>query len=122
MGLIYDTEDEVNAAILKMKDDLDNKPTTYCRVERVTPNPDGTYLIEGVYLSDFGINNLAEDGHYSISSTIAGDSFVGLTKVEAEVKIEELKKIFATESAVNIVYTSDEYVPTIADMSVYIIG
>ena len=121
-GMSYDSEEALAQAVENMRDKLENKPTEYVTVEVVTPTENGGWVMSGTYLSDYGINNLDENLHYSLSSRVTGDNYLGITKAEVEDKILELRKIWAKNINVNVVEATRIFSPTNVDMSVYING
>lgn len=121
-GMSYNSEEALAQAVENMRNKLENNPTEYVTVEVVTPTENGGWLMSGTYLSDYGINNLDENLHYSLSSRLTGENHLGLTKEEVEAKVLELRKLWAKNLNVHVVEATRVFAPTNIDMSVYING
>jgi hypothetical protein len=119
-GLTFNTEAELHEGIEEIKAKLENNPTEYMRVEQITENPEGGWIMSGIYLSDTGINNLQEDQHYSVFSGYTGENCVGLTKDEVEVKKLEMRRAYGQALEVNKVEAIRVFEPTNVDMSGYV--
>lgn len=114
----YTNETDVNQAVLDFKSRLDNNPTDWAVVQRLTGDAENGWVIPQEELTDAEINNLDEAHHYSVSSVIGGGSEVGLTATEATAKIVEYRSEFAEFFNANVIIKA--YAPTNVDMSYYL--
>jgi hypothetical protein len=102
----YETREEADAAVLVVKDILDNKPTTWCMVKRITPVGDGkSYLVPADGLSDAEILSLDSDGVYKVSSEFFGDVYENLTATEANAAILTERTRWAQVRRVNEIHS-----------------
>jgi hypothetical protein len=111
-----------------MKARLDNNPTDWVIVKRLSGSVDSGWLVPVDALTDSEINNLDEGEFYSVSSVLGSDSDLGLTSSEATAKVAEHRDYYADYMQVNAIFKIEmsEGVPNIttraptnADMSGY---
>lgn len=114
----YTSEPDVNQAVLDFKSRLDNNPTDWVVVQRLTGDAESGWVVPMEELTDAGINNLDEAHYYSVSSVIGGGSEVGLTAAEVTAKVVEYRSEFAEFFNANVIIKT--YAPTNVDMSVYL--
>ena len=97
------TMDAVNVKVLDVKDKLDNKPTTFCTVKRLTPLDGGKYQVPSEGLSDADIMSLDSDGFFKVSSELFGTNYDTLTAEEANSAVQTEKLQWAQAKAVNTI-------------------
>lgn len=114
----YTNETDVNQAVLDFKSRLDNNPTDWAVVQRLTGDAENGWVIPQEELTDAEINNLDEAHYYSVSSVIGGGSEVGLTAAEVTAKVVEYRSEFAEFYRADVIIKT--YAPTNVDMSVYL--
>lgn len=117
-GQEYQTQSEVEAAVTAFKSRLDNNPTDWVDVQLLGGSEADGWIIPVEKLTDAEINSVSASSHYSVSSTISGSSYVGLTGPEATAKIAELRTEYAIYKRANIIV--ETYAPTNEDMSGYV--
>ncbi len=118
-NVAYETEALAEAAVLVMKERLENNPTDWVVVKELSGNANDGWVVPGTTLTDSEINNLDDTKHYNVSSVLAGDTDIGLTASEATAKIAEHRTVYSDNYRVNTLVKVEEYSPSNADMSVY---
>lgn len=116
----YETEELCDAAVLAMKEKIDNEPTEYIEVTRVTQSSNGGWIVHNSQLTDEEILEIGNDGYYNIHSPLLGESLVGVTGETLQTKLIEYRRVYAEQNEVNTKRCVTELNPTIADMSVYL--
>ena len=146
-GKRYFSQAEVDAAVVSVKDILDNKPTTWCVVKKLTPiNGGANFHVPSETLSDAEIMSLELEEIYKVSSEIFGENYDDLTATEATEAVKLERTRWAQAKEVNSIYigtltkysnnivgspmyglvhdmfeqTGDPVAPTNADMSGYV--
>jgi hypothetical protein len=114
----YETEAEVNQAVLDFKDRLDNSPTDWCIVKELTGSVEDGWVIPTTGLTDAQINTLDESKNYSIASIISGGNETGLPASQAAEKVAEYRTEYAQYMTANMI--NKVYAPENVDMSAYI--
>lgn len=132
----YETVDEVQAAVLKMKTRLDNNPTEWCIVKRAlgstSINVNGSEVLAYNYggpLTDSQINSLSTSDHvYNVFSINDGDNFTALPEENVAEVIRGMRTSYA--KWLNVSKYLDTNVPegeafivhdvTSEDMSIYV--
>tara|TARA_R110000764_G_scaffold232939_1_gene325596 strand:+ start:353 stop:730 length:378 start_codon:yes stop_codon:yes gene_type:complete len=114
----YTTKAEVDQAVVDFKFRLDNNPTDWSVVKQLTGDAVSGWVVPEDELSDVEINALDAQQHYSISSTVGGDSQVGLTATEITAKVAEYRTEYARVCQADLIVNT--YNPTNVDMSGYI--
>lgn len=108
----YKTVSDVESAVRNMKDDLDNKPTTWCVVKPMI-NPRTISLSTGDVvgwdsgdpLTDTQIKNLdSSDKVYNVYSIHAGDNFTAISEADAVTKVNEMRTVYARWKEVSKYY------------------
>jgi hypothetical protein len=117
-GNTYNTIDELNAAVLEMKNKIDNKPTTYCQVKLLSGNSYNGWTIPSDALNDEQILSIDGNGFYSCYSQFDGETHVGLTTAEVKEKIQKYKILYGDYYGVNTIYS--RLSPSDPDMSSYV--
>lgn len=113
----YNSEEELTAGLLKMKDIIENKPTNYMTVKEVTGSPEEGWVIPPEKLTDSQIMNLSGSGFYNVTSLITGETLTGVSASTVLEKLTEYKKYYIEHMRVNEVHKI--FVPTTVDMSIY---
>ena len=113
----FSTEADVKKAVAALRDRLENNPTDWVVVKRLTGDKDAGWDIPTDELSDAEINKLDPSHHYSVSSVMGGSSEVGLSAAEAADKVLEYRREYAQLNYVNTI--QKQYSPTI-DMEKYV--
>tara|TARA_R110000764_G_C10899350_1_gene371261 strand:- start:62 stop:553 length:492 start_codon:yes stop_codon:yes gene_type:complete len=143
----YASQAEVDSAVLDMKNKLDNSPTNWCVVKRLTlVNGGQQYQVPNEVLSDLEIMSLDPTGIYKVSSVIFGKNYDDLTADEASAAVALERTRWANAYAVHLIDTGtlvrfenqnpedrqfglvhdffirsiEPVAPTNADMSVYV--
>ena len=116
----YETEALVEAAVLVMKDRLENNPTDWVVVKELSGNASDGWVVPAATLTDSEINNLDVTKHYNVSALISGDNDIGLTASEATARITEHRGTYANHYRVNTIVKIQEYSPPNTDMSDFI--
>tara|TARA_R110000868_G_C10566008_1_gene737316 strand:+ start:190 stop:675 length:486 start_codon:yes stop_codon:yes gene_type:complete len=146
-GKRYFSQAEVDAAVVSVKDILDNKPTTWCVVKKLTSiNGGANFYVPSETLSDAEIMSLEPEEIYKVSSEIFGENYDDLTATEATEAVKRERTRWAQAKEVNLIYngtltkhsnnivdsplyglsldifekTGDPVAPTNADMSGYV--
>lgn len=114
----YDTVEQAQAAASAKLEELGEKPSLWCIVKELVPNPDGTFTVPTEALDDSVALNLPEDGYFSVSSEVHGDTYTGIGAVEAAQRIEEFRTQYVNYHKLNMITFFDE-IPTEADFSIY---
>lgn len=130
-GLVdYDTKAEAEAAVLVMKNKLDNNPTEWCVVTEVTPSQYG-WAVGMDEMTDAEILAIDTEGWYFVHSPSIGTTDTGLNAADTKAKINHYRRLYAQEYEVNTITRSVQdddtglvtrYPETVtnADMSVYL--
>ena len=118
-NVAYETEALAEAAVLVMKERLENNPTDWVVVKELSGNANDGWVVPATALTDSEINNLDDTKHYNVSSVLAGDTDIGLTASEATAKIAEHRTVYSDSFRVNTLVKIEEYSPSNADMSGY---
>jgi len=116
----FDSEAEVNAAVVSLKSRLDNNPTDWVVVKEVTSNGQGGWIVNPTPLTDSQINNLDNTKHYNVTSINDGYTATGLSGSEATSKVLEYRTLYAQWILANTITKIQEYAPTNEDMSGYV--
>jgi len=118
-GNVYATQAEVDQAVIDLKNELDNQPTVYCRIKRVTGSEEDGWTVPEELLTDQEILS-ATDGFYSASSRYASENHMGLTASEMLSKVAEYKILHGQHKLANTVLYYRKTAPTNEDMSGYV--
>tara|TARA_R110000765_G_scaffold352155_1_gene442059 strand:+ start:103 stop:483 length:381 start_codon:yes stop_codon:yes gene_type:complete len=113
----YNTEAEVNQAVVDMKTRLDNNPSYWAIVKALTGSQEAGWLVPTESLTDAEINDLDQSGHYSISSVFGGGTEIGLPASDIPAKVAEYRVDCA--QALRVDSITSRYNPTNEDMSGY---
>lgn len=113
----YDTLAEAEAAVLEMKNKLDNCPTNWCGIKRATPDGNGGYVLSEL-LTDEEINNLDDSAVYNAWCVLAGDNLLAVDADTVRAKILEWRQPWAVMMEVDDI--SHHWEPTNEDMSGYV--
>ena len=116
----FDSEAEVNSAVVSLKSRLDNSPTDWVVVKEVTSDGQGGWIVIPTPLTDDQINNLDDAKHYNVTSIHDGYTVIGVSGSEATSKVLEYRTLYARWILANSITKMDEYAPTNEDMSVYV--
>ena len=123
----YTTEALANAAVLVMKERLDNNPTDWVIVKELAGNASEGWVVPVAALTDNEISNLDSTKYYSVASIIDADNDTGLTAAEVTAKVSEHRTAYANHMMVNSIFKLQddstevqEYAPTNVDMSEYV--
>ena len=117
-GTKYNTEAEVNAAVVAMKDVLDNNPSAYAQIKLLSGSATDGWSIPAQALTDAEIAAISGDGFYSAYSEFSGETHLGLTAAEAIAKVQEYKIKYGQYHSVNTLHIVT--IPTNVDMSGYV--
>ena len=118
-NVAYETEALAEAAVLVMKERLENNPTDWVVVKELSGNANDGWVVPATTLTDSEINSLDNTKHYSVAAVISGDNDLGLTASEATAKVAEHRTVYADQYRVNTLVKVEEYSPSNADMSGY---
>ena len=116
----YATEALCDAAVLSMKNKLDNEPTEYMEVTPVTSDGNGGWVVGETQLSDAEILAVGTGGTYNVHSPLTGETEVGVTGAVVQTKLIEYRQAYAQQNEVNTKRSVTESSPTNTDMSGYI--
>ena len=116
----FDSEAEVNAAVVSLKSRLDNNPTDWVVVKEVTSNGQGGWTVNPTPLTDDQINNLDVEKHYNVTSVHHGHTATTLSSTDATNKVLEYRTLYAQWILANSITKTTDYAPTNVDMSGYI--
>lgn len=116
----FDSEEEVNAAVVSLKSRLDNNPTDWVVVKEVTSNGQGGWIVNPTPLTDNQINNLDGTKHYNVTSINDGYTATGLSGSEATSKVLEYRTLYAQWILANNITKTTNYAPLNIDMSGYV--
>ncbi len=128
-GSEYETEALVDAAVLSTKSRLDNNPTDWVIVKKISGSAAAGWSIPTASLTDSEINNIDATKTYNVASVTHSDNDFGLTASEATAKVAQHRASYAAYLRVNVITRVDDtiptdlaitlYAPTNADMSGY---
>lgn len=113
---IEDAEEEVVVVYNK----LENNPNEWCTVKEITGNADDGWNIPSEKLNDTQILNLDPSKTYSVTSTISGDTHVGLNATDTATKVSEFRTLFAQYVRANEILKREIITPSSHDMSGYV--
>lgn len=96
-GEVFHSEDSANAAVLNLKNRLDNNPTDWVRVKPVTGDAINGWVMGGDsdLMTDDQINNISGDGMYSLSAVVTADNFLGISATEVTQRVGEMRALYA---------------------------
>lgn len=118
---VFNTEDELNAAVTSQKNILDNRPSVWVDVKMLSGNETDGWTVPGNKMTDEEINNLDTSRYYNVTSITHGVTYTGITGTEANTRIwGELRRWFAQFYKANEVNKIEIYAPTNQDMSGYV--
>jgi len=127
----YDTVEEVESAATTMKNNLDNKPTTWCVVKPMI-NPRTIHIYSGDVigydsgdpLTDAEINSLSNSSNvYNVYSINDGDNFTEVAEADVAEKVRDMRTSYARWLEVNKYYDNENNAVinvTNQDMSSYV--
>lgn len=111
-NITYETVSDVESAVRNMKDDLDNKPTTWCVVKPMI-NPKTINLSTGSVvgwdsdnpLTDTQIKALNKsDKVYNVYSVHEGYNFTAISEADTVTKVNEMRTAYAKWKSVDEYY------------------
>lgn len=115
----YGSESDANDAVIRLKNQLDNEPTSYVEVKLLSGNADDGWVVPSEKLTDAEINaGLDADSHYNVSAVYDGITHTGIDGALAEQKIALIKRYYAQRCRADVMIK--EYAPTNVDMSGYV--
>ena len=117
-GTKYNTEAEANAAVVAMKNVLDNTPSVYAQIKLLSGNATDGWTVPAQALTDAEIAAISGDGFYSAYSEFSGETHLGLTAAEAIAKVQEYKIKYGQYHNANTLHIVT--IPTNVDMSGYV--
>lgn len=115
---VYNSEEDLNAAVVSLKSRLDSNPTDWVIVKESTSDGNGGWVVSPTPLTDEEILSLDTTKSYNVSSVPAGETHIGLDGASAQNKVWELRRLYANWVRANTVFK--EYAPTETDMSGYV--
>lgn len=120
-GVQYSSEADMDAGVLATKHILDNTPTAWCVVKRVTLDADDNVYVPETTLSDSEILSLDPVGVYQVSSELNGDNWFRLSADEAAERVQLERTVWANAKEVNSIYTGrlDNYLNNTTDSPLY---
>tara|TARA_R110000868_G_scaffold87792_1_gene245166 strand:- start:98 stop:487 length:390 start_codon:yes stop_codon:yes gene_type:complete len=112
-GVNYSTEEEANQGVVDRQDRLENNPTDWVVVKKLSKDAKGRWIIPTDTLTDQEINNLDASFFYSVASIIEGDFDLGLNSEETTLKIAEHRNVYTDFFLVNELITMIDDNPAI---------
>jgi len=135
-NLTYETVSDVESAVRNMKDDLDNKPTTWCVVKPMINSRTISLSTGDVVgwdsdnpLTDTQIKALSSsDKVYNVYSVFEGYNFTAISEADTVTKVKEMRTSYARWRVVSKYYDTqvsegDDWIThnvTNEDMSSYV--
>lgn len=116
----YETEALCDAAVLAMKNKLDNEPTEYMEVTLVTSDGNDGWVVGETQLTDAEILSVGNSGNYNVHSPLTGETEVGVTGSVVQTKLIEYRQAYAQQNEVNTKRSVTESSPTNTDMLGYV--
>lgn len=127
-GVEYSTEELAQAAATAKQGRLENNPTDWVCVKKITYSGKGGWVVHPNYLSDEQINNIDISRNYSLFCPTNGQTFMPLTAPEVTAKVAEFRPIYVRQRGLTKIVKdgrsgpdarSLESLATTADMSAY---
>jgi len=115
----YETLEEAESAVVSLKDILENKPSTYASIKRITGSHESGWKIPVEKLTDEEIKS-SKDGFYKATSPYQSENYDGLTADEMRQKVLEYRRIYANWINANVITEITLIKPSKEDMSGYL--